>query len=227
LIIPVLAVGASLWAQDTGFGLMNADASPLASWPYWLKVVATIIVLDLAIYTQHAAFHHVPVLWRLHRTHHADDELDVTTGFRFHPIEIWFSMAIKMAVVVALGAPVVAVVLFEVLLSALALFNHANVAIPGPVDRVLRWFIVSPAMHRVHHSPVRDETDSNFGFNLSIWDRLFRTYRHAMRDPDAAFAIGLESHRDARMRSFRALIVDPFRSLDRSPDPRKPRKEAA
>jgi len=207
-LIPLLAVGAAFWADSRGIGLLN-----LLDWPRWLEVIIAIVLLDLAIYLQHLVMHHVPLLWRLHRTHHADAELDVTTGGRFHPIEIWLSMGIKMGVVVALGAPPAAVILFEVILSCMALFNHSNVALPRGLDRGLRLLIVTPAMHRVHHSPDKSETNSNFGFNLSVWDRLFTTYREAVRHPDSDFPIGLFSHRDPRYRQFLALLVDPFRTV--------------
>ena len=153
------------------------------------------------------------MLWRLHRTHHADEELDVTTGGRFHPMEIWLSMGIKMGVVVALGAPPAAVVLFEVILSGMALFNHSNVQLPRGLDHALRLLIVTPAMHRVHHSPNKVETNSNFGFNLSVWDRIFTTYREAVKQPDPDFPIGLFSHRDPQRRRFLALLIDPFKAV--------------
>ncbi len=207
-LIPLLAVGVAFRAQDAGFGLLNQVA-----WPRGLEIAIAVIALDLVIYAQHVAMHHVPALWRLHRTHHADAELDVTTGGRFHPFEIWLSMGIKMAAVAALGAAPAAVVLFEVILSSMALFNHSNVRLPERLDHVLRLAIVTPAMHRVHHSPVRDETNSNFGFNLSLWDRLFSTYRQAVRNPGAAFGIGLLTHRNARRRRFLALMADPFKTM--------------
>ena len=209
--IPLLAMGAAFWAQAQGVGLFN-----LINGPRWLEILFAIVLLDLAIYAQHVAMHHVPVLWRLHRTHHADEELDVTTGGRFHPIEIWLSMGIKIAVVVALGAPPAAVVLFEVILSGMALFNHSNVQLPRGLDYVLRLLIVTPGMHRVHHSPVKIETNSNFGFNLSVWDRIFATYRKTVKQPDPDFPIGLFSHREPRRRRFLALLLDPFKTVSDS-----------
>ena len=156
---------------------MAGACSTRSNAPAWLAIIASVILLDLAIYLQHVLFHAVPVLWRLHRMHHADLDFDVTTGVRFHPIEILLSMGIKLGVVAALGAPAVAVLIFEVLLNATSMFNHGNVRLPARLDRVLRWIVVTPDMHRVHHSVVPRETNSNFGFNLPWWDRLFGTYR--------------------------------------------------
>ena len=178
LIAPTAAVGAALLAAHNGWGLL-----PLLHVPYWPAVLVSIVALDLVIYAQHMAFHHVPVLWRLHRVHHADTELDVTTGLRFHPFEILLSLAIKVAAVVALGAPALAVVAFEVLLNATAMFNHSNVALPPRLEPLARWLVVTPQMHEVHHSADRRETDSNFGFNLPWWDWLFGTYRAAPAEP--------------------------------------------
>lgn len=207
-LIPLLAVGTALKAQAAGFGLFN-----LTGWPGWLEIMLAIILLDLIIYAQHLVMHHVPMLWRLHRTHHADPELDVTTGGRFHPFEIWLSMGLKMAAVAILGAPVAAVILFEVILSSMALFNHSNLNLPPHLDRALRFVVVTPAMHRVHHSPLKAETNSNFGFNLSLWDRLFGTYRQAVTREDPDFPIGLQSHRAPANRTFGALMLDPFRNV--------------
>jgi sterol desaturase/sphingolipid hydroxylase (fatty acid hydroxylase superfamily) len=172
LLIPATAIGVALVAQAHGWGLFN-----VVTLPFWIAVVSAVILLDLAIYLQHVLFHAVPALWRLHRMHHADLEFDVTTGLRFHPIEILLSLMIKLAVVAAVGAPAVAVLIFEVLLNATSMFNHGNVRIPPGLDRLLRWIVVTPDMHRVHHSIVARETNSNFGFNLPWWDRLLGTYR--------------------------------------------------
>ena len=171
LTYPIVAVGLALTAQDNGWGLFN-----IIEVPAWLAVIASLVILDLAIYLQHVMFHAVPALWRLHRMHHADQAIDVTTGLRFHPIEIVMSMGVKLAVVLALGPPAVAVLVFEVILNATAMFNHSNVRIPLSIDRVLRLFVVTPDMHRVHHSIDRSETDSNYGFSLPWWDRLLGTY---------------------------------------------------
>ncbi len=170
-VIPVAAVAAAAWAQAQGWGLLNQ-----VGWPAWLEVLIAVVVLDLAIYAQHVASHKIPIFWQLHKVHHADRDIDVTTGIRFHPIEIAISMLWKIVVVLALGAVPIAVVLFEVILNGCALFNHSNVALPHWLDRVLRLWLVTPDMHRVHHSVLRREHDSNYGFNLSVWDRLFRTY---------------------------------------------------
>src|SRR3989454_9618231 len=171
ILLPITAVGLALFAEARGIGLFNMIALPM-----WVSIPASVILLDLAIYLQHVLFHAVPALWRLHRMHHADLAFDVTTGLRFHPIEILLSMLLKLAVIAALGAPAVAVLIFEVLLNATSMFNHGNVRIPERFDRVLRWLVVTPDMHRVHHSVLPRETNSNFGFNLPWWDRLFRTY---------------------------------------------------
>ena len=174
LLVPAAAVGAALYAAGHGIGLFH-DLNLRLS----VAAVVGFLILDLAIYGQHFAFHHVPWLWRLHRMHHADLDIDVTTGFRFHPFEILISLGIKIAVVLTFGIPPVAVFVFEVVLNATSLFNHSNVAMRTGLDRMLRLILVTPDMHRVHHSIVRAETDSNFGFNLPWWDWLFGTYRHA------------------------------------------------
>jgi len=192
IVFPTAAVGMADQAALLQWGLFNqvTVAAPLA-------ILASIIILDAAIYLQHVMFHALPALWRLHRVHHADLDFDVTTGARFHPVEILLSMLIKFAVIILLGPPLVAVVLFEVLLNAMAMFNHSNVRMPAVVDAVLRLFVVTPDMHRVHHSQHDDETNSNFGFNLSIWDRLFGTYRAQPRDGHGGMVIGIDSFRDA------------------------------
>ena len=205
LIFPAAAVGAAALAEARGWGLLNALEVPA-----WLAFAIALVILDLAIYAQHVAFHKVPLLWRLHRVHHSDVDLDVTTGLRFHPVEIVLSMAFKMALVLALGAPVAAVIVFEVVLNATAMFNHANVHLPRRLDRAARRLIVTPDMHRVHHSIHRDETDSNYGFNLSVWDRLFETYRAQPRDGHQAMRIGLEVFRDPGDGSLRRLLTQPL-----------------
>lgn len=194
LIFPAAAVGVAVFAQNRGWGLFNyVDA------PYWLAVLASVAFLDFAIYLQHVMFHAVPALWRLHRMHHADLDFDVTTGARFHPIEILLSMLIKFAVIVVLGPPAVAVVIFEVLLNATAMFNHSNIRMPAALDRYLRLVVVTPDMHRVHHSIEDHEANSNFGFNLPVWDRLFGTYKD---QPDAGhegMTIGIRDYRKPGM----------------------------
>lgn len=206
LTFPILAVGLALMAEARGWGLFNALDLPL-----WLAVLLSILLLDLAIYLQHVLFHAVPGLWRLHRMHHADLEFDVTTGLRFHPVEIVLSMVIKLAVVAALGAPAVAVLLFEVLLNATALFNHANIRLPGGLDRVLRWVVVTPDMHRVHHSVIQAETNSNFGFNLPWWDRLLGTYRAQPKAGHDGMTIGIEQFRTPRDLWLDRMLVQPLR----------------
>lgn len=205
LVFPLAAVGAALFAAEQGWGVFNLIAVPL-----WAAVLASVLLLDLAIYLQHRVFHAVPWLWRLHRMHHADLELDVTSGLRFHPLEILLSMAIKVAIVMLLGAPAVAVILFEIVLNATAMFNHGNVRLPRAIDRRLRWLLVTPDMHRVHHSVVRAETDSNFGFSLSWWDRLFGTYREQPTAGQLGMTIGLDAFRDPGQLRLDRMLVQPF-----------------
>jgi sterol desaturase/sphingolipid hydroxylase (fatty acid hydroxylase superfamily) len=206
ILFPATAVGVAFVAAARGLGLFNVV--PL---PAWIGVVASVLLLDLAIYFQHVLFHAVPVLWRLHRMHHADLDIDVTTGLRFHPIEILLSMVIKLAVVIALGAPAVAVLIFEVLLNATSMFNHGNIRIPPAFDGMLRWFVVTPDMHRVHHSILAPETNSNFGFNLPWWDRLFGTYRAQPAAGHEAMIIGIEQFRDPRELGLDRMLLQPFR----------------
>ena len=186
--MPILAVGAATIAAQNGWGLMNLVALPTS-----IKIILAIILLDGAIYAQHVATHKIPLLWRLHKVHHADRDIDVTTGARFHPIEILISMLYKIVVVIALGAPAVAVFIFEVILNASAMFNHANWKMPQPLDKVLRLLIVTPDMHRVHHSVIHGETDSNYGFFLSVWDRLFGTYIPQPKAGHDEMVIGLDT----------------------------------
>lgn len=206
LTFPILAVGLALMAEARGWGLFNVLDLPL-----WLAVLLSILLLDLAIYLQHVLFHAVPSLWRLHRMHHADLEFDVTTGLRFHPVEIVLSMVIKLAMVASLGAPAMAVLLFEVLLNATALFNHANIRQPAGLDRVLRWVVVTPDMHRVHHSVIPVETNSNFGFNLPWWDRLLGTYRAQPKAGHDGMTIGIEQFRTRRDLWLDRMLVQPLR----------------
>jgi len=211
LVFPVAAIGIALLAEARGWGLFQALAAPA-----WLAAGASVILLDLAIYLQHVLFHAVPVLWRLHRMHHADLEVDVTTGARFHPVEILLSMAIKLGVVAALGTPAVAVLIFEVLLNATSMFNHGNVRLPQRFDRLLRWIVVTPDMHRVHHSVVPRETNSNFGFNLPWWDRLFGTYRAQPVAGHEGMTLGIEQFRDPSELRLDRMLLQPFRDDDRS-----------
>ena len=206
LVFPTTAVGLALLAETRGWGLFN-----LMAFPAWVGVVSSVVVLDLAIYLQHVLFHAVPSLWRLHRMHHADLEFDVTTGLRFHPIEILLSMIIKFTVVAALGAPALAVLIFEVLLNATSMFNHGNVCIPTGLDRVLRWIVVTPDMHRVHHSILSRETNSNFGFNMPWWDRLFGTYQAQPAAGHDGMTIGIEQFREPRELGLDRMLLQPFR----------------
>ena len=221
LSFPVLAVGLALVAEDRGWGLLNAVAAP-----YWLALVVAVLALDLAIYLQHVMFHAVPALWRLHRMHHADLEFDVTTGLRFHPIEILLSMGIKLAVVAALGPPALAVLTFEVLLNASSMFNHSNVRLPERVDRILRLLVVTPDMHRVHHSIRPEETNSNFGFNLPWWDRMLGTYRPQPAAGHDGMTIGIGQFRTRRDLWLDRMLLQPLRgpSADPAPDPSAARR---
>jgi sterol desaturase/sphingolipid hydroxylase (fatty acid hydroxylase superfamily) len=213
ILFPTTAVGLALVANERGIGLLNVVPVPAS-----IGVVVSVILLDLAIYFQHVLFHAVPMLWRLHRMHHADLDIDVSTGLRFHPIEILLSMLIKLTVVVALGAPAVAVLVFEILLNATSMFNHSNVRLPLGFDRLLRWFVVTPDMHRVHHSVLTRETNSNFGFNLPWWDRLFGTYRAQPAAGHETMTIGIEQFRDPRELGLDRMLLQPFRS-DAGPYP--------
>jgi sterol desaturase/sphingolipid hydroxylase (fatty acid hydroxylase superfamily) len=205
LLFPAAAVDVAMAAEARGWGLLNAIEPPL-----WLAVVVTVLVLDLAIYLQHVLLHAVPALWRLHRVHHADLEFDVSTGVRFHPVELLLSMGIKLGVVAALGASAGGVLLFEVLLNASSMFNHGNVRIPDGVDRALRWLVVTPDMHRVHHSIHAEETNSNFGFNLPWWDRLLGTYRAGPRAGHERMLIGIEQFRSPRDLWLDRMLIQPL-----------------
>ena len=207
MLIPTAAVGAALFAAGRGYGLFNLAGLRLS-----IALFLGFLALDLVVYLQHVVFHKVPLLWRLHRMHHADLDIDFTTGVRFHPFEILISLAIKIAVVIALGIPAVAVVLFEVMLNATSMFNHANVAMPAWLDGVLRLIVVTPDMHRVHHSVVRQEADSNFGFNLPWWDWLFGTYRPEPAAGHDGITIGLPIFRNPRELRLDRLLTQPFRN---------------
>lgn len=206
ILLPATAVSLALLGAKRGWGLLNN--LPLRG---WTVIVVSVVVLDLAIYLQHVMFHAVPALWRLHRMHHADLDFDVTTGARFHPIEIVLSMLIKFGVVAALGASALGVLVFEVLLNATSMFNHGNVRIPVGFDRWLRWFVVTPDMHRVHHSIVVDETNSNFGFNLPLWDRLLGTYRNQPAAGHEGMTIGIKQFRERRELWLDRMLLQPFR----------------
>jgi len=218
LAVPVAAVAAAFFARERGLGLLNQVA-----WPDWIKLGIALLVLDLAIWVQHLVSHKVPLFWRIHQVHHADRDIDVTTAARFHPIEIALSMLWKIVVVVPLGAPPFAVFLFEVILNACAMFNHANIALPSWLDRSLRLFIVTPDMHRVHHSVLRSEHDRNYGFNLSLWDRLFRTYLAEPKAGQQGMTIGLNPYQSEAPTRFGWSLWLPFRRpRDRSSNETSP-----
>jgi len=205
LLLPATAVSLSVWVEGRGWGILNQ-----VDLPFWLKVALSAIFLDFVIYLQHVMFHAVPTLWRLHMMHHADMDFDLTTGTRFHPIEILISMFIKFAAIIVLGAPALGVLIFEVLLNGTAMFNHGNFYIPPGVDRLLRWLVVTPDMHRVHHSIFPSETNSNFGFNLPWWDRLMGTYRAQPTRGHDGMTIGLNQFRDPSRLTLPRLLVLPF-----------------
>ena len=203
--LPLLAVGAAMDAQGAGLGLLNA-----VDWPVWVEITLAILFFDFAIWFQHLITHKVPFLWRLHRVHHSDRDLDVTTAIRFHPLEIALSMGIKIGLVYLMGPSALAIILFEIILNGTAMFNHANINIPQSLDRVIRTILVTPDMHRVHHSDKRDEHDSNYGFALSIWDRMFGTYIAQPKQGHDKMTIGLQ-WQDDRPLHFGWSLWLPFR----------------
>jgi sterol desaturase/sphingolipid hydroxylase (fatty acid hydroxylase superfamily) len=205
LVYPILPVGVALLASERGWGLLN-------QWdlPYGLEVLIGVVAMDFVVYTQHVLHHAIPMLWRLHMVHHADLDFDMTTGLRFHPIEIIVSMAIKLSAVAALGAPPLAVLIFEVALNATSMFNHSNIRLPQKVDRVLRLLMVTPDMHRVHHSVIIRETNSNYGFNLPWWDRLLGTYKAQPAKGHTDMVIGLSQFRNPQKLSLLRLLILPF-----------------
>ena len=205
IALPLLAVGAAVDAGRMGWGLFNA-----LDWPLWLEVVLAILILDLAIWAQHLVTHKVPILWRFHRVHHADRDFDVTTALRFHPVEILASMMLKIGLVYLLGPAALAVLLFEIILNGTAMFNHSNLRLPLWLDRAVRLVLVTPDMHRVHHSIHRHEHDSNYGFALSVWDRIFRTYRPKPEAGHDLMTVGLEWQDERPSRLGWALML-PFR----------------
>jgi len=208
IIFPIVAVGAAAFAAKNGWGLFN-----ITHWPIWLEITLVIIILDAAIYWQHVAFHRVPLFWTFHKVHHVDRDIDVTTGSRFHPLEIGASLIYKMALVILLGMPVLAVIIFEVILNVCAMFNHSNVKLPIGFDRVLRRFIVTPDMHRVHHSTIMDETNSNSGFSLSLWDRIFGSYTAQPKEGHDGMTIGLEEHQTQGPASLSWSLMLPFKPV--------------
>jgi sterol desaturase/sphingolipid hydroxylase (fatty acid hydroxylase superfamily) len=208
VFVPITLVFVAASAESSNIGLLNLTDLPIA-----LSIIIAFLLLDLAIYIQHIVFHKVHFLWRLHRMHHADLDFDVTTGIRFHPIEILFSLGIKMFVVLVIGAPFMAVLIFEVLLNSTSLFNHANIRIPKSIDKILRVFVVTPDMHRVHHSAVPTETNSNFGFNLPWWDYMFKTYCAQPKAGHDNMTIGLEYFRNQNELRLDRLLLQPFRKV--------------
>tara|TARA_R110002096_G_scaffold434832_1_gene658073 strand:- start:61744 stop:62559 length:816 start_codon:yes stop_codon:yes gene_type:complete len=208
VVAPIGAIAAAHHAATNDIGLLNQFDLPVA-----VHIVVAMIALDFAIYVQHWTFHKVPILWRLHQVHHADRDFDATTALRFHPVEIALSLAIKLGAIYALGAPPLAVLLFEVILNGAAMFNHANISLGDKLDRLTRLVIVTPDMHRVHHSARREETNSNYGFNLPWWDRLFGTYCAVSQDGKTALTIGLPEYQERQMNLWRLLAL-PFRRRD-------------
>lgn len=206
LVFPLMPVGIAEIARVKSWGMLN-----MVVLPHWFAIGVAFLMLDLIIYFQHRVFHRVPLFWRIHRMHHTDLDLDVSSGTRFHPIEIMLSLVIKLVAVVVIGAPAAAVVLFEVVLNATSLFNHGNLRIPVGIDRWLRLLLVTPDMHRVHHSIIPRETDSNFSFNLPLWDRLLGTYRAQPRDGHDGMIIGLKEFRDSKLLVLGYLLLLPFR----------------
>jgi sterol desaturase/sphingolipid hydroxylase (fatty acid hydroxylase superfamily) len=219
---PLAAVGFAAIATEQRWGLFN-----ILELPGWLAILLSVMMLDLIIYLQHVMFHALPTLWRLHKVHHADRDFDVTTGLRFHPIEIFLSTGIKIVAIALLGAPPVAVLIFEVLLNATAMFNHGNVSLPRPIDRLLRWFVVTPDMHRIHHSVIIQETNSNYGFNLPWWDYLFGTYRARPAKGYQGMTIGLLEYQETlRVAQLPWMLLLPFdRQADSASPPSRPWEE--
>jgi len=205
LLFAAGAVGMAVAAAERNWGVLNQLSSPIL-----LKIVLTVIALDFVLYLQHVMFHAVPLFWRFHMMHHADLNCDVTTGVRFHPVEVALSMVIKLGAVLLLGAAPLGVLVFEILLNATSMFNHSNIWIPEAVDRALRWMIVTPDMHRIHHSVFPQETNSNFGFNLPWWDRLLGTYRDDPLQNQTVMNLGLEQYRDPRGLTLLCILALPF-----------------
>jgi sterol desaturase/sphingolipid hydroxylase (fatty acid hydroxylase superfamily) len=210
ILFPVAAVGAALLAEQHGWGLFN-----LVGLPFWFEIALAVILLDLLIYGQHVLFHAVPWLWRVHRVHHADLEFDVTTGLRFHPVETLLSMAIKVGAVMLLGAAALAVLIFEVLLNATSMWSHSNIRLPAKADRLLRLVLVTPDMHRTHHSVIPRETHSNFGFNLACWDRIFGTYRERPEAGHESMTIGIPGFRSGKELRLTRMLMMPFQQPTR------------
>jgi len=216
LAFPVLAVAFAAGVHARGGGMFG-----WLEWPALAEIIVAILILDLVIYWQHRLLHRIPLLWRIHRVHHCDTGFDLTTGVRFHPLEIVLSMGIKLAAIALLGAHPIAVLLFELVLSLGALWTHTDIALPARLDHRLRWLLVTPSMHRIHHSTWRPETDSNYGFHLSIWDRIFNSYTPTPRQPEARMPIGLDTFRDDRDQGLLALLMNPLFAVKREDESRK------
>lgn len=206
ILVPLLPVGIALYAADNSLGLFNVLELPI-----WIVIPLSLLIFDCIIYWQHRIFHAVPIFWRLHRMHHTDVEFDFTTAIRFHPIEIILSILLKLLIVLLLGIPAIAVLIFEILLSSCALFNHSNIKISKSVDKALRLVLVTPDMHRVHHSVHQQETNSNFGFNIPWWDRIFGTYCDQPKDGHLEMSIGIEIFRDENDSRIDQLLLQPFK----------------
>jgi sterol desaturase/sphingolipid hydroxylase (fatty acid hydroxylase superfamily) len=205
ILFPLVPVGFALIASDKGWGLLNH-----LPWPYWFEVLAGVVIFDFFIYLQHVVFHFLPALWRLHMIHHCDLDFDLTTGIRFHPVEIVLSMIIKLGIVYLFGPPALSVLIFEIILNSTAMFSHSNFKLPLAIDRLIRFLIVTPDMHRVHHSVIIRERNSNFGFNLSIWDRLLGTYQDQPEKGHMDMVIGLANFREPSKLNLPRLLTLPF-----------------
>lgn len=210
LLVPMAAIGVAYYVEKEGWGLVNNF-----DWSFEFKLIVAFVLLDLSIYFQHTLFHVIPVLWRVHRVHHADLDCDVTTGLRFHPFEILLSILIKMGTIVVLGAPVLAVIVFEIVLNFMSMFTHSNINLGTRFEKIMRWFVVTPDMHRTHHSTQENETNSNFGFNISLWDRIFGTYMAEPHDGQQGIAIGLDHFREPQWQRLWGMLLMPFESHNR------------
>ncbi len=208
LFYALLPIALALEISNKGIGLLQMP--DLAFIPYWGKVGLGIIALDLVIYAQHRAFHRIGLAWRFHKMHHSDRDLELSTGLRFHPVELIVSLIIKIVAVIFIGPPVLAVLLFEILLNGASLFTHTNVSIPPKIERIVRYFIVTPTMHRIHHSDIAVEHNSNFGFLFSIWDRVFSTYTACAKLGDKHINIGLQAYRDPQYQTLTMMLWTPF-----------------
>ena len=211
LVFPIFPVGVAIICSGKGWGIFNFIPMPL-----WLAIISGVVLLDMVIYFQHRMFHLVPIIWRLHKVHHIDQDIDVTTGLRFHPLEMILSMIIKIIAVIIIGAPAVSVVIFEILLNGTTMFNHGNLYIPAFIDRIIRLLIVTPDMHRVHHSVIMKETNSNFSFNFSFWDRIFGTYLAQPENGHLQMKIGLTGYQESKYLQLWPMLIIPFASRKES-----------